>query len=197
MAKQVFMLFCSLPFLCVGGCADLYTTDSVRTDANNLATQVAAYNQQQKERISKINADYQATYDRLYDTLVQLESDEQYQSYTLDAMRFSDLLVSDPDVTLPGRFRDTVQNAVKVQRAKIDEVDAKLAAARNAYADSYTEVSLNLAKLKSVQTRLESLAQTEDEARNIRQLIEKIYNAYQVIKKREKEAATQPAAAKP
>lgn len=175
--------------LCCGGCADLYTTTSIRINANSLAQQVQAYSQQQQARVTKLNTDYTNTYNRLIKELVSLESDQLSQDFQLDALRMTDQIVSDPNsALLRSRFRDSIQTTVINELTQIGQVDQAIANARNAYSDAYTQASLDFSKLKSVESSLSTLAESEDESKNIQTLVTKIYNAYQAVQKEEKQA---------
>jgi hypothetical protein len=174
------------------GCADLYTTQTVRADANIQAQQVQAYAQQQQARITKLNTDYTNTYNRLTKQLVDLETQQLTQDFTLDAVRSADKLIFDPNALLQGQFRDATQTTISNELADINNVDTAIANARNAYADAYSQVSLDISKLKTVQSNLATLAEDEKESRDIEALVTKIYKAYQAVQKQEKQAA-QPA----
>jgi hypothetical protein len=183
---------------CNGYLRNLYTTPESREQANHLVGRVTAYADEQRERIETLNEDYRLTYGRLSDELARLGTRELRQATALDALHQTDALVKDlAGESLPGRFRDELEARIVAQRAKIAEVDASIAAARKAYADSYQEVSLELARLTKVEKKLDALSTSADEQDAARDLIQTVFKAYQVVKKREDEERKKAATSQP
>ncbi len=170
------------------GCTSLFaacttTRPSQRQDAA-LAERVAAYQEEQRKRVDELNRQYRRTQARLLETLTKLSVDEGHQSFRLDAQRISDLLLATwPEATLPARFRDSFEKTVREQRAKIDELERRLADARAAYAEAYKEARLDVARLGTVRGALIAVSQP-DQARNLSQLVTIVSKIYHCLSTR-------------
>jgi hypothetical protein len=178
-----------LVFITAAGCADHVQ------EAKLLSADVARYRLAQTERIERLNTDYRRTVERLNDELNALGEEELRQAFGLDALREADELVEHLETaSLPGRFRDRFEVGAAVQRTKIEQVDASIAAARSAYADAYHEAKLELARLKTAEARVNALAVTRDERERLSELLGKVVQAYRQVREEEKKADDEAAA---
>jgi hypothetical protein len=142
-----------------GGC---YTTPGIRQRAQGLVVELSTYRDDQSTRIEKINQEYNTTFSRLIEQLTQIKTAQLNLDRRIDAQRIADRMIADVNNTLRQTFRDSFAETVKRQREEIAQADLSIAAARDAYAQSYTDAKLKLDDLDKLLSNLRVLAADED-----------------------------------
>jgi hypothetical protein len=174
----------------VAGC---HTNDAALKSADALAKDLGAYRADQTRRLDDVNRHYRFDYARLIDEMTRLRLDELNQFFTLATMEATAQVLSDwENATLPKRIRDRIQESVNDRRQRILEVDKSIEAARNAYADAYQAVQLNLALLKSAQADVESLAIREDRKQTAVEFVQTVARIINDLNKDAEKAAGVP-----
>jgi hypothetical protein len=142
-----------------GGC---YTTPGIRQRAQGLVVELSTYRDDQSTRIEKINQEYNTTFSRLIEQLTQIKTAQLNLDRRIDAQRIADRMIADVNNTLRQTFRDSFAETFKRQREEIAQADLSIAAARDAYAQSYTDAKLKLDDLDKLLSNLRVLAADED-----------------------------------
>jgi len=174
-----FALAASMPVV-GAGCT---TTKPARDRAASVAASVAAYRQQQQDRVDRLNRQYRAAFSTLMDELARLYNDQATQAQSLDEQQLTDqMLMKWEEATLPRAFQDGFFGEVERQRARLAAARAAVDAARDAYADAYKEVTLDMAKLKNVEAGLDALAVPEDRLRVTADFIQTVARIYQQLR---------------
>jgi DNA repair exonuclease SbcCD ATPase subunit len=165
-----------------GGCVQT-STPAIRAAARHLSDDVDAYRQQQQARLDRLNAEYRAGFDRLMDAAEVLYRAQAHQQFEQTTQSRADGLVTDwPKATLPNNLRAAFSEDITAQRKAINDAEAAIEAARNNYADAWRDVSLDLAQLKSVKAKLDTLAQPEDQARVTADFVVTVAQVYQKLR---------------
>lgn len=159
------------------------STPAIRMAAGKLSQDVDAYRQQQQNRLDQLNAEYRAGFDRLMDAAEILYRTQAYQQFEQTTQNRADSLVTDwPKATLPNSLRAAFSDDVTAQRKAINDAEAAIETARNSYADAWKDVSLDLAQLKDVKAKLDTLAQPEDQARVTAEFVVTVARVYQKLR---------------
>src|SRR5204863_8997125 len=124
-----------LPLFAVG----CYTTPGIRQRAAGLAVELSTYRDDQSTRVEKINQEYNETISRLIEDLTRIKTAQLDLDRRIDAQRIADHLIADVNNSLRQTFRDAFADAVRNQRGEIAQADQAIAAARDAYAQSYAD----------------------------------------------------------
>jgi hypothetical protein len=168
------LAICLLPL--AGGCEK---DEQMRIAAETLAADVERHHDEQRRRVDELNRGYRETFKDLINEHAALDDDERRQARQADHQRLADRLLVDWETeTLPSRVIASFDEDLDAQRQRIEAGEAALAAARAAYAAAYRDASLELSRLRRVQSSLRALARAPESQRDLVQLFSVIAAAY-------------------
>jgi hypothetical protein len=168
----------SLSLLLLTGCQ---TTPEMRQRAADLTTQLSAYRDSQADRVEKINNDYHQAFSQLIGQLTDIKTAQLDLDRDIQSQRIADHIIADINNTLRQTFRDAFGEAVSSQRTEIAQADLAIAAARDAYAQSYTDAKLKMDDLDKVISNLRVLSAAEDQQQSALSFIETLVKVHQKI----------------
>jgi hypothetical protein len=175
-----------LAALACGGC---YTNRPALDRAAAVAKDLDAFRREQSDRLDTVNRRYRFDYAQLIAELTRLRKAQLDQATDLDNLQAgSELLVDWERQTLPKRVRDEFAAAMVRHRQRLLEVDKAIDATRQAYADAYRAVRLNLNQLKAAQAGAEALAVPEDRRRTAADFVQTLARVIDNLRDQEKKS---------
>ena len=167
-------LLCSL----FAGCAGTATVRS-RVAAQVSQKIVTQFRLAQQQRVEKVNAQYQKNYQQLTKKLSELLQKDTEQSLDLNALQFSDALITDWTAqTLPAAFRKSFLQIAQSDYEKMRREEATLNNARNTYATNYANASVPLNLLRQIENNLTVLTTKPKNSKQISAAMGALWDAY-------------------
>lgn len=180
-------LVCAVLLATLSGCT---TTEHSRELAADLSAKVEDYRKDRKSAIDAMNAAYRTTYARLLANHRALSLDLLRLERDADARQMADsLLLNWKKGTTFSNLVLDLSRARARQLQRMDEESAAIAAARSAYAESYSDLKLELKKLQKAKERLDNLSQPEDEQRRTLQFLVQVAHAYNEVRSKREESS--------
>ncbi len=180
----------------IGGCTQ---TGGSRKMASDLAKQISEYQEQQRDRVTRSNAEYRDRFNQLMDELVTLSDKQLQQGRDGDAQSIVDQLTADDGTSLIGKLRANFSASLKSQRESVASADTAITATRAAFVKAYREASLDLDKVDKLEKDLQILATKEtwsDALKNAKGIIKNVVDTHNELQKAAK-AQQQAASATP